>query len=217
MDLFAALETTRSIRRFTDEPVTDEEILICLRAATQGPSGGNIQPWQFVAVTDAEVKRALGDVYRRAYDRYEPALLKISTIFRSPMEEQSFDRMRKASRHLADHLGEAPALVLVCMPNISMTLSDEQGELDVGTPFASIYPAVQNFMLACRGEGLGTALTTLLCLVEPQVKELLAIPEGFATACHIAVGYPKYPFPAELKRRPVDEIAFGERFGSRLV
>ena len=67
-----------------------------------------------------------------------------------------------------------------------------------------------------RGEGLGTALTTLLCLVEPQVKALLAIPDGFATACHVAVGYPTHPFPAELKRRPVEEIAFAERFGERL-
>ena len=64
MDLFEALETTRAIRRFTDEPVTDDEILTCIRAAVQGPSGGNIQPWQFVAVTDPAVKRTLGDVYR---------------------------------------------------------------------------------------------------------------------------------------------------------
>ena len=70
MDLFEALETTRAIRRFTDAPVTDDEILTCIRAAVQAPSGGNIQPWQFVVVTDPAVKRALGDVYRRAYDRY---------------------------------------------------------------------------------------------------------------------------------------------------
>src|SRR6266850_2211596 len=74
MELFEALTTTRAVRRFTDDPVSDEEILTCLRAATQGPSGGNIQPWQFLVVTDPATKRALGDVYRRAYTRYEPAV-----------------------------------------------------------------------------------------------------------------------------------------------
>ena len=72
MDLYDAILTTRAIRRFTDEPVTDDEVLTCLRAAVQGPSGGNIQPWQFLVVTDAgRRKRAIGDLYRRAYDRYE--------------------------------------------------------------------------------------------------------------------------------------------------
>ena len=214
MDLFAALETTRSIRRFTGEPVTDEEILTCIRAAVQGPSGGNIQPWQFVAVTDPDVKRALGDVYRRAYDRYEPALLKISTIFRSPKEEASFDRMRKASRHLADHLGEAPALVLVCMPNISMTLSDEQGDLDVGTPFASIYPAVQNFMLAARGLGIGTTLTTVYRIYQDEVRTACAIPKRYEVVAMIPMGRPRKPFKPG-RRRPIEQVTHWNRFGNR--
>jgi nitroreductase len=72
---------------------------------------------------------------------------------------------------------------------------------------------VQNFMLACRNEGLGTALTTLLCLSEPQVKELLAIPEGFATAACVGVGYPAKGFPSKLTRLPVEEMVFDGRFG----
>ena len=74
----ARILTTRDAcdPRFTDEPVTDEEIATCMRAAAQGPSGGNIQPWQFLVVTDPDdASGALGDIYRRAYDRYEPALL----------------------------------------------------------------------------------------------------------------------------------------------
>lgn len=109
-----------------------------------------------------------------------------------------------------------PAIVIVCAELSALHASDTHlGRLSI-VGGGSVYSAVRNFLLACRGEGIGTALTTLLCLVEPQVKELLAIPEGFATACHIAVGYPRYPFPAELKRRPVEEIAFAERFGEPL-
>ena len=151
MDLFEALSTTRAMRRFTGEPISAADIMTCIRAATQAPSGGNIQPWQFLVVTDAVTRRALGRVYRRAYDRYEPALLRARAPARTPEEEASFARMRAASRHLAEHLGEAPALVLVLMPNISMTLEDAEGPLDVGTPFASVYPAVQNLMLAAAG------------------------------------------------------------------
>ena len=77
MDVLEAIETTRAVRRYADAPVSDHEILRCIQAAVHGPSGGNIQPWQFLAVTDAAVKRAIADVYRRAYDRYEPAVLRI--------------------------------------------------------------------------------------------------------------------------------------------
>ena len=78
----------------------------------------------------------------------------------------------------------------------------------------SIYPTVQNFLLACRAEGLGTALTTLLCHFEPQVRDLLGIPEGIITAGTIAVGYPAKPFPKRLTRRPVEEVVFLDRYFS---
>ena len=80
----------------------------------------------------------------------------------------------------------------------------------------SVYPTVQNFILALRDQGVGTAFTTLLCMSEPSVRELLAIPDGFVTACHIAVGYPERPFPTRLTRSPVEEIVFAESFGAPL-
>src|SRR2546425_11701089 len=103
MDLFEALETTRSVRRFTDAPVSDDEIMTCIRAATQAPSGGNIQPWQFLVVRDAEAKRAIADVYRRAYGRYEPALPRVPPPPRSAEGEASFPRMGRAARPPAGH------------------------------------------------------------------------------------------------------------------
>ncbi len=75
MDMYDGILTTRAMRRFTDEPVTDEQVMACIRAAVQGPSGGNLQPWQYLVVTEPATKAALGDLYRRAYDRYEAALL----------------------------------------------------------------------------------------------------------------------------------------------
>jgi nitroreductase len=214
VDLFEALNTTRSVRRFTAEPVTDEEILTCIRAATQGPSGGNAQPWQFVVVKDAAGKRALGDVYRRAYQRYEPALLASIPPFRAEQDKESFERMLRSARYLAEHLGEAAALVLVLMPGVSMTLTDAEGSLDVGTPFASVYPAVQSFMLAARGLGIGTTLTTVYRIYQDEVRALCAIPERYEVVALIPMGRPSRPFRVG-RRRPVEAVTHWERFGNK--
>jgi nitroreductase len=214
IDVFEAIDTTRAVRRFSAEAVTDDEITACIRAAAQGPSGGNIQPWQFVAVTDPALKQALGEIYRRAYDRYEPALKKAMPPFRSDQDRQSFERMAAASRHLADHLGEAPALVLFLMPNISMTLRDEHGPLDVGTPFASIYPAVQNFLLAARGLGIGTTLTTVYRIHQDEVRRACGIPERYEVVALVPMGRPLKPFRPG-RRRPVEGVTHWNGFGKK--
>ena len=214
MDLFEALSTTRAIRRFTDEPIAIADIARCIEAAVQAPSGGNIQPWQFVVVTDPATKRALGDVYRRAYDRYEPALLGARPPARSPEEEASFQRMRRASRHLAEHLGEVPAMVLVLMPNISMTLEDAEGPLDVGTPYASVYPAVQNLMLAARGLGIGTTLTTVYRIYQDEVRAICGIPARYEVVALVPMGRPRRGFRVG-RRRPAAQVTHWDRFGNR--
>jgi len=214
MDLFDALMTTRSVRRFADQPVTDDEIKTCIRAATQAPSGGNIQPWHFLAITDAAIKAAVGAVYQRAYGRYEPALQRSMPPFRSAEHEASFRRMASASRHLAEHMGQVPAMVLVLMPNISMTLQDEQGALDVGTPFASVYPAVQNFMLAARGLGIGTTLTTVYRIYQNEVRQSCGIPDKYEIVALIPMGRPRKAFTVG-RRRATDEITHWNRFGNK--
>ena len=214
IDVFAAINTTRAVRRFTSEPVTDTEIITCIRAATQGPSGGNIQPWQFLVVTDLPTKRALGEVYRRAYGRYEPALLRAMPPFRSAEHQASFERMTRASRHLAEHLGEAAALALFLMPNISMTLQDDAGTLDVGTPFASVYPAVQNFMLAARALGIGTTLTTVYRIYQDEVRSICAIPDRYEIVALIPMGRPAKPFRLG-RRRAAEQLTHWNRFGTK--
>jgi len=214
MDLFEALTTTRAVRRFTAEPVTEDEILQCIRVATQAPSGGNIQPWQFLVVTDPETKRAIGDVYRRAYARYEPALLAVRPPARSAEDEEAFSRMLRSSRHLAEHMGEAPVMVLFLMPNISMALRDADGELDVGTPFASVYPAVQSFMLAARGLGIGTTLTTVYRIYQDEVRALCGIPERYEIVALVPMGRPRGRFVVG-RRRPAEQVTHWNRFGTK--
>jgi nitroreductase len=206
--------TLRAIRRYTSEPVTEEEIAICLRAAQQAPSGGNIQPWQFLVITDPQKKRELGAIYHRAYYRYETALLKNSPPPRDEKSGAQQQRVRDASRHLADHIGEAPGLVAFLMPNIDMTIHDGDGPMDIGTPFASAYPAVQNFMLAARSLGIGTTLTTVYRIYQQEVRDLFEIPERYEIIALVPMGRPQGNFGIA-PRRPVASVTNWNRFGER--
>ncbi len=140
VDAIEALMTTRAIRRFSDEPVTDEEIATCLRAAQQAPSGGNVQPQQYVVVTDPERKAEIARWYRESFDRYEKSLPDASA-FRDEAAAESWRKTRAASRHLADHVQDAPAIVFFLQPIIPWTPSDDEGPMDIGRLDASVYPA----------------------------------------------------------------------------
>jgi nitroreductase len=213
-ELYDALMTTRAMRRFTDAPVTDEEIERILAAAVQAPSGGNIQPYQFLVVTDPERKAIIGDIYLRAYDRYEPAVLKLIPPFPDEGAQRRHERSWRASRHLAETIGQAPAIVLVLVPRISMGVADEAGEMDVGSVYASVYPAVENLILAARAEGIGTCLTTVYRIHEDEVRAVCAIPDRYEVAALLPLGRPKGTWGVA-PRRPARAITSWNQFGEK--
>lgn len=212
--LYEGIMTTRAMRRFTDEPVTDAQVERILRAAQQAPSGGNIQPWQFVVVTDDDDRAWLGDVYARAYDRYEAAILAALPPFRTDADRAAWARTVAASRHLADHLGEVPVVVLVCMADISMSVRDADGEMDVGTPYASVYPAVQNLLLAARSVGIGGAITTVHRIHHDEVREHFGVPDTHQVVALVPLGHPTGRFGVA-PRRPVEKVTHWGRWGDR--
>jgi nitroreductase len=211
--------TTRAILRFTDEPVTDEEIATCLAAAQQAPSGGNVQPQQYVVVTDPEVRAAVGTLYTSAFDRYEASLPE-PTDFRDEAAAASWRRTRDASRYLADHIHEAPAIVFFLQPLIPWTPSDAQGEMDIGRLDASVYPAVQNFCVAARSLGLGTALTTVIRINSAETLAVLGVPprdDGsprYEIAACVPVGRPVGRFGIA-PRKPASAVTHWNTFGNR--
>jgi len=214
MDALEAIRTTRAMRRYSDEPVSDEEILTCLRAAQQGPSGGNIQPWRFLVVRDVEAKQRVADLYRLAYDRYERALVASLPPFRSDADRERFERTRRASRHLAEHLPDAQALVLVWMHDIDLTLHDDAGPIDIGRVDASVYPAVQNLMIAARALGIGTALTTVLRGVQAELREVLGVPDRLQLAAMVPMGRPRGRFGVA-PRKPVEAVTDWDHYGRK--
>ncbi len=209
-----AILTTRAIRRFSDRAVDDADIATCLRAAQQAPSGGNVQPQQYVVVTDATMRATVGDFYRRAFDRYEKSL-PAPASFADEQQAAAWRRTRDASRHLADHLGDVPAIVLFLQPLIPWAPSDADGPMDIGRLDASVYPAVQNFCVAARALGLGTALTTVIRIHNDEVLAALGVPAGrFEIAALTPVGYPTGRFGIAA-RKPSTAVTHWNTWGDK--
>lgn len=214
MDLDEALLTTRAMRRFTDEPVSDDDVWHCLRAAVQGPSGGNIQPYQFLVVRDPALRRRIGDIYLRAWNRYAPAVRAAMPPIEDDGARARWERNVAASDDLARAFGDVPVLVLVLAPRISMSVTDDDGPMDVGSVHASVYPAVQNLILAARSRGLGTVLTTVYKIHEDEVREVCAIPDRYEVAAILPLGHPKGRWGVA-PRRPAESLTSWDRFGDR--
>ena len=206
MEFHDAASTMGTCRFYRDEPVPDDMLVRAVDVARFAPTGGNRQGVRFVVVKDAAKRRQLADLYVPLWERYVGAV-----------DQASASVAVRNADHFAHHFAGVPALVVVCARSRDLLATDaELGRLSV-VGGCSIYLSVQNFLLGCRDQGLATAVTTLLCYVEPQVKELLQIPDDFLTAAHIAVGWPERPFPTRLNRRPVEEIIFADTFGAPLT
>jgi nitroreductase len=217
MDLYEAMRCAPTSRRFTDEAVAGEAIARALEHARFAPSGGNRQGWRVIVVRDAERRTALAELYLphwRAYlgvtgaaemlerpDDFDPA--RVRTVRRA-------DEYARELAHVPVHL-----VVGVRVPDLAIT--DQQLDRPSIVGGASVYPFVQNLLLALRNEGLGAAMTTLLVPAEADVARLLELPDDVALAAHIGVGHRADPWPKRLARRPVSEFAFAERYGTPLA
>jgi len=216
MELGEAMRTQHACRYYKPEPVPQDVFYKAVELARFGPQGGNRQPVRFLIVTDDDKKRQLAEWYLVPWKAYfaaastsEEALTAESGDEKATQITMSNPKQALADAdNFAEHFGEHPAIVVVLADLADTHPTDtDLGRLSI-VGGASVYPAAQNFCLALRDQGVATTLTTLLCMYEPQVKELLGIPGNLSTAAFIVAGYPAKPFPSKLYRRPVEEIAF---------
>jgi nitroreductase len=200
--LFDALYSTRSIRHFRPELVPEAVIERVLDAAIRAPTGGNRQNWRFLVLRDAALRARVGALYGQGFHEvYTPERI-------ARAGNASTARALQSASHLADHMGdEPPVLILACLEN---TPDSPPAGRASGS---SIYPAVQNLMLAARALGLGTCLTTLHLRHEAEIKSLLSIPDHVDTYALIPLGYPARPF-GPVTRAPVAEVTFQEHWGT---
>ena len=210
MELLDAIKTTNACRAYKSDAVADELLLEVLDAARWAPSGSNRQPVSFIAVRDAAKRRALHDLYQPLWQNI---LQKYSSgEMGSGLKPAALARVD----HFAQHLAEVPVLIVVCAAINQITAIDAGLARQSVTGGSSIYPAVQNLMLAARNRGLGTTLTTILCLAEREVQDVLGIPRDVATAAMITLGWPEKPFPRKLARRPLTEMVHLDTYGKPL-
>jgi len=207
MELQEILESTGTCRFYSGESVPVAALARILDAARYAPSGGNRHPVRLIAVRDPEKRRQLATWYLPLWKGYlknlgiaDPAAGKLPPLVAN-------------ANHFAEHLAEVPVLIIVCAVLADLYATDRGLNRLSIVGGASVYPAVQNLLLKAREEGFGTALTTLLCAEEERVRGLLSIPEGIVTAALIALGWPARHFPRRLRRRPLAEVAFADRYG----
>jgi nitroreductase len=189
-------------------PVEPEVLRECLEIALQAPNGGNRQGWQFVVVTDARKRQALGDIYRRGWADYLKLPINQPEAFevlrqRYPERAEVIGRIKSSSDYLAEHMHEAPVLLVPCW----RARVDGASILEQAGFWNSISPAIWSFMLAARARGLGSALTTVHLYHEREAAELLGIPyERVTQTALLPVAYTKGTDFSPAVREPVDSV-----------
>lgn len=196
ISLFDAINAQRAIRYFKTDPIPDGILDRILSAAVRAPSGGNSQPWAFVAVRDPDLKRQLAVWYKDFWDNVY-----------SKRADRRDSPVSRSAEHLVNTFADIPVVVIPCIRGAKGSARDNL------TTGASIYPAAQNLMLAALALGVGSVITTFLQNHEEQVKELLGIPDDYQTACAIPMGYPsgEETFGGS-RRRPLAEVVHYDRW-----
>jgi nitroreductase len=192
MGIFETMRTLRAIRRYKPDAIPDQVVAQILEAGTLAPSGGNGQPWQFIILRDANVKRQVGEI--------------ADSIARE--RRGSYPSQPASKLGPPTPLGEAPLLIMVCRRTLDPPIATSMPSL-----YASIYPAVQNMLLAARAQGVGGVLVTMFKIKEQEFKDLLGIPEDVEPSALPPFGYPKGNF-GPVTRMPWRDVTFADHWGT---
>jgi nitroreductase len=206
MPLADAMRTQRAIRRLKPDPVDDALVLELIELALWAPTGSNAQNWEFVVVKDRAVKERLGRLNRQAWRLYGGLGRRMSR------NDPKMLRILDAVQWQADHFADIPVIVVACLrgPRIPFP------PIAAASFYGSIFPAVQNLLLAAHAVGLGTTLTTLHRGFEDELKGLLGIPAEVEAVAVVPLGY-TLDRPGPTRRKPVAEVAFRDRWGRPFV
>lgn len=215
-DLFTAIHTLRAVRRFRPDPVPVSALRQIIEAATRAASARNTQPWNFLVVRSEVKKAEVARLYLAAW-RQAQAYTAQTDADADIKDRPDYGGMMRDVNVLAERLHEAPVLILACLDVHQLgPLADRSGRIVAPqSAYASIFPAVQNLMLAARGLGLGTTLTTVFAAAEGQLRQALGIPQHVHVAALIPLGYPRTPFRVT-RRKPLRQVAFLDKWGEEL-
>ena len=201
-DLFEIIESCRAMRRLKPDPVPDDLVAKILHAGVCAPNGGNTQKWRFLVIKDRKIKQAVQVFYKRAFDEVIGPRYRTSQPPPGVTKER-YLRQHAAVEYLTEHFHEAPVWIVACL---------EDGPTPNRMAGSSIYPAVQNMVLAARALGLGTTLTTRHMLYEKEADAALGLPAGVHSYAILPIGYPMGKF-GPVGRGPLSEIVYQDRWG----
>jgi len=202
-DVFEIIHTTRAMRRLKPDPVPDDLIRKILEAGVCAANGGNYQRWRFMVVTDPAVKKSVQTWYKKAFDEVVGPRYANSPPPPSVSKEK-YARQHHAVEYLTEHFHEAPVWIVACLDEGKNTPTRWSG--------ASIYPAVQNMLLAARALGLGSTLTTRHLLYAKEAEAALGLPEGVHSYAILPIGWPMGNV-GPVRRTRLEDVVFTERWG----
>jgi nitroreductase len=203
-DIFDIIHTTRAMRRLKPEPVPDELIRKILEAGISAANGGNRQTWRFLVLKDRTIKERVQHFYKRAFDEVVGPRYRNSAPPPGVTPER-YMRQHAAVEYLTDHFHEAPVWIVACIDEGTSTPTRSSG--------ASIYPAVQNMLLAARALGLGATLTTRHLLYEAEVEAAMGLPPGVHSYAILPIGYPIGRF-GPVGRGSLADFVYEDRWGN---
>jgi nitroreductase len=206
MPLAEAMSTQRAIRRLKTDPVDDALVLRLIELALKAPTGSNAQNWEFIVVKDPHVKAKLAKMNRQAWNVY-------GGIGRRMAERAGDDTMKRIIRAVqwqADHFEEVPVIVVACLKAVIPVWPPAA----TASMYGSIFPSVQNLLLAARAAGLGAALITLPLWSKWRAQRALGLPWNISPCAVIPLGWPKGKY-GPTTRRPVGEVGSLDRYGNR--
>jgi nitroreductase len=204
MPLEEAMDTQRAIRRLKPDPVDDDLVRRLIELALKAPTGSNAQNWEFIVVRDPAVKARLAARNRRAFSIYGPIGRRTSR------NDPKMQRVLDAVQWQADHFEEIPVIVVACLKGMRPVFPS----ILVSSFYGSIYPSVQNLLLAARSAGLGAALITLPLWSSFAARRILGCPWNVTPCAVIPLGWPQGRY-GPTSRRPVEEVTSLDRYGNR--
>ena len=202
MPLEEAMETQRSIRRLEPDPVDDALVLRLIELALKAPTGSNAQGWEFVVVKDREVKQRLARLNRQAF-RFYGGVARIVMRNRPAMQ-----RTLDAVEWQADHFADVPVVVVACLRGVRPPFPP----VAASSYYGSIYPSVQNLLLAARAAGLGAGLITLPLWSTWLARRALGLPLWVTPCAVVPMGWPRGRY-GPTSRRPVGDVVHVDRYG----
>ena len=207
MPLREAMETQRAVRRLLPDPVDDAIVLRCIELALKGPTGSNGQNWEWVIVRDQAIKETLGAQYRRSWSVYGAIGRRVTR------GDESMAKVLRAVEWQVEHFTELPVLVVACLRGNRVPMVP-MPPLAVSSYYGSIYPSVQNLLLAARAMGLGASLITLPLWSTTVARRALGLPMSVHPCCVVPLGWPRGRY-GPTTRKPVGDVTHLDRYGNQ--